>query len=235
MITINSICRIIMLLMVVTGSMLYALKTFGLLDFIDDLFVFVHDKINNPNEKTLNEITLECDINTLFFYEIKKRGRKYLIIKKLIDINFVPNNIKDAVNEYIQKRFDNWLLNIKNWGEQNKDIYAEALAAMPKLAVIYDVLKTLFVDQGKPITELTEQQFFTKLPLICELIDDANKKVFELANWESVKSETKEKTLIELIEKENNAKIQTAFSKLDAIAELNSNVELELLKTKYTH
>lgn len=210
-----------------------------LVSFVISLFDFVYDKISekydNSNEKTLDKVTLQCDVNTLFFYELRKRGRKYVIVERAIDINFVPNSIKDAVNEYIQERFDNWLLNIKNWGEQNKEIYAEAFAAMPKLAVIYDVLKTLFVDQGKHITELTEQQFFTKLPLICELIDDANKRVFELANWESVKSETKEKKIIELNEKENNAKIQTAFSKLDAMAELNSNVELELLKTKYTH
>ena len=186
------------------------------------------------DDDKIQDESLPCwDINTLFFYELKKKKKGYVIEKKSIDIRFAPDSVKNAVNEYMQERFNNWFLNIKNFGEQNKDIYAEAIAAKPKLAVIYDALETLFTDQGRHITELTEQQFFTKLPLICELIDDANKKVFELANWESVKSETKEKTLIELIEKENNAKIQTAFSKLDAMAELNSNVELELLKTKY--
>lgn len=202
-----------------------------------DLFDFVYHKIrgkcDNSNEKTLDEVTLQCDINTLFFYELRKRGQKYVITERTIDINFVPNSVKDAVNEYIQERFDNWLLNIKNWGEQNKDIYAEALAAMPKLVVIYETLEVLFADQGEYITAQIEQEFFSKLPLICELIDDANKKVFDLANWESIKPEIEKKAITDLNKKEYNANVRTAFSKLDAMARLNSRVDLELLKTKY--
>ena len=202
-----------------------------------DLHDFVYDKISekcdNSNEKTLDEVTLQCDINTLFFYELRKRGRKYVITERTIDINFVPNSVKDAVNEYIQERFDNWLLNIKNWGEQNKDIYAEALAAMPKLVVIYETLEVLFANQGEYITAQIEQEFFSKLPLICELIDDANKKVFDLANWESIKPEIEKKAITDLNKKEYNANVRTAFSKLDAMAKLNSRVDLELLKTKY--
>lgn len=202
-----------------------------------DLHDFVYDKISekcdNSNEKTLDEVTLQCDINTLFFYELRKRGRKYVITERTIDINFVPNSVKDAVNEYIQERFDNWLLNIKNWGEQNKDIYAEALAAMPKLVVIYETLEVLFANQGEYITAQIEQEFFSKLPLICELIDDANKKVFDLANWESIKPEIEKKAITDLNKKEYNANVRTAFSKLDAMARLNSRVDLELLKTKY--
>lgn len=202
-----------------------------------DLHDFVYDKISekcdNSNEKTLDEVTLQCDINTLFFYELRKRGRKYVITERTIDINFVPNSVKDAVNEYIQERFDNWLLNIKNWGEQNKDIYAEALAAMPKLIAIYETLEVLFANQGEYITPQIEQEFFNKLPLICELIDDANKKVFDLANWESIKPEIEKKAITDLNKKEYNANIRTAFSKLDAMARLDSRVDLELLKTKY--
>lgn len=202
-----------------------------------DLHDFVYDKISekcdNSNEKTLDEVTLQCDINTLFFYELRKRGRKYVITERTIDINFVPNSVKDAVNEYIQERFDNWLLNIKNWGEQNKDIYAEALAAMPKLVVIYETLEVLFANQGEYITAQIEQEFFSKLPLICELIDDANKKMFDLANWESIKPEIEKKAITDLNKKEYNANVRTAFSKLDAMARLNSRVDLELLKTKY--
>lgn len=202
-----------------------------------DLFDFVYDKISekydNSNEKTLGEVTLQCDINTVFFYELRKRGRKYVITERTIDINFVPNNVKDAVNEYVQERFDNWLLNIKNWGEQNEDIYAEAFASMPKLIAIYETLEVLFANQGKYITPQIEQEFFNKLPLICELIDDANKKVFDLANWESIKPEIEKKAITDLNKKEYNANVRTAFSKLDAMARLDSRVDLELLKTKY--
>ena len=79
----------------------------------------------------------------------RKRKRAILLKKKSIDISFAPDNVKNAVSEYIQERFNNWFWNVKNFGEQNKDIYAEAIAAKPKLAAIYDVLS--FVEKERTV------------------------------------------------------------------------------------